>query len=173
MSGASSTDDPILVRITGAVEQPLELTFANLVAIDAQHQIEDVSQLIPQREGGAVRLAGILELVRPQASADYLGLHASADDFHASIPLQEVRDRGLVLYKKNDQPLSLKEGGPVRFFIPDHAECHTDEIDECANVKFIDQMELQIGKGFDNRPEDDEEHEQLHERQSQTPPPSS
>ena len=55
---------------------------------------------------------------------------------------------------------------PARFFIPDHAACHTDEVDECANVKFVDHIELTVGKGFDNRPEDDEEHERLHREQS-------
>ena len=43
--------------------------------------------------------------------------------------------------------------------------CHTSDIDECANVKFLDRIELAIGKGHDNRPEDDEEHARLHEQQ--------
>jgi hypothetical protein len=53
----------------------------------------------------------------------------------------------------------------VRFFIPDFATCHTDEIDECANVKFVELFELTAEKGFDNRPHDGAAHEELHRRQ--------
>ena len=89
-------------------------------------------------------------------------LHASHDDFHASVPLSTVRDRGLFIYEIDGEPLELAAGGPVRFYIPDHAACHSAEVDECANVKFVDRVELTAGKGFDNRPQDDEEHEALH-----------
>jgi hypothetical protein len=32
-------------------------------------------------------------------------------------------------------------------------------------VKFLDHIELTVGKGFDNRPQDDEEHARLHENE--------
>jgi len=108
----------------------------------------------------------LMELVRAKSSAKYLGLHSTLDDFHASVPLEPVRDRGLFIYALDDQPLSVGAGGPVRFFIPDFAACHTDEIDECANVKFVDHVELTVERGFDNRPEDDDQHEELHRGQS-------
>ena len=107
-------------------------------------------------------LSGILQRVGAKSSARYVGLHSSLDDFHASIPLEPVRERALLVYRLDGHPLDVKGGGPLRFFIPDHAACHTDEIDECANVKFIDHIELTATKGFDNRPQDDEEHEKLH-----------
>ena len=43
---------------------------------------------------------------------------------------------------------------------------HTDEIDECANVKFVDRIELTILRGHDNRPTDEAEHQDLHRRTS-------
>src|SRR6187200_1037078 len=152
----------ILLTISGQVEQPRSLTFADFAAIDAAYQVPDVSRLVPDRKGDAVQFAGILALVKPQASAKYLGLHSSTDDFHASIPLAAVADRALVIYRLDGQPLPTKAGGPVRFFIPDFAACHTDEIDECANVKFVDRLELTAAKGFDNRPHDGAEHQELH-----------
>lgn len=154
-----------LLTIAGQVENPRSLTFDDLAAIPAEQQIIDVSRLIPGRQGDAVKLAGLLALARPQPGAMYLGLHSSTDDFHASIPLAAVADRALVLYRLNGQPLPVKAGGPVRFFIPDFAACHTAEIDECANVKFVDRIELTTTKGFDNRPHDGAEHEELHRRQ--------
>ncbi len=157
--------EQVLFKIDGEVEQPVELTFDDLAAIDATYQIEDVSQLNPARKGDAVKLQGLLALVKPKESARYLGLHASTDNFHASIPLEPVLDRGILIYRLNGKPLDLKAGGPARFFIPDHAACHMDEIDECANVKFLDHVELTSDKGYDNRPEDDEEHEKLHQNE--------
>ena len=83
------------------------------------------------------------------------------------LPLTAVDDRALVIYRLDGQPLPEKAGGPVRFFIPDFAACHTEEIDECANVKFVDRIELTAEKGFDNRPHDGASHEALHAKESE------
>ncbi len=155
-----------MLTISGEVQQSRSLTFDDLAAIDSAYQIVDVSRLVPGRKGDAVRLSGILQLVQPQPTAEYLGLHSSTDDFHASIPLAAVVDRALVIYRLDGQPLPISAGGPVRFFIPDFAACHTHEIDECANVKFVDRIEFTATKGFDNRPHDGAEHEELHRRQA-------
>ncbi len=157
-----------MLTIAGEVAEPRSLTFADLAAIEHAYQVADVSRLVPGRKGDAVRLEGILKLVQPRKTARYLGLHSSADDFHASIPLEAVADRALVIYRLDGQPLPEKAGGPVRFFIPDFAACHTDEIDECANVKFVDRIELSADKGFDNRPHDGAEHEALHAKEAES-----
>jgi len=154
-----------MLAIAGEVESPCNLTFADLAAISAEHQVTDVSRLLPGRKGDAVKLTGILRLIKAKPTAKYLGLHSSTDDFHASIPLEAVADRALVIYRLDGQPLPQKAGGPVRFFIPDFAACHTEEIDECANVKFVDRIELTATKGFDNRPHDGAEHEALHAKE--------
>ena len=72
-----------------------------------------------------------------------------------------------MIYSLDDGPLPEKSGGPARFLIPNPAACRTDEVDECASVKFIDHIELTTGKGHDNRPEDEDEHEELHRRQEE------
>lgn len=155
-------DDEVLLSVEGELLQPLRLTWQDLAAIEAEYQIPDVSQLDPNRQGGAVTLAGIIQLARPKPTAAYLTLHASADDFHASVPLAAVIDRGFFIYRVGAAPLSPAGGGPMRFYIRDFAACHTSEVDECANVKFVDRIELSAEKGFDNRPHDDQAHEELH-----------
>ena len=155
-----------MLSIAGDVANPLTLTFADLAAIPAEHQVVDVSRLVPGRKGDAVRLAGILALVGSKPAAKWLGLHAARDDFHASIPLDAVAEKALVIYRLDGQPLPEKAGGPVRFFIPDFAACHTQEIDECANVKFVDRLELTATKGFDNRPHDGDSHAALHAKEA-------
>ena len=152
----------ILLRIDGEVSHPLDLTFDDLAAVPAAEQVADVSRFHPKRQGDAVTLEALLARAAPKLSADYLTLHATADDFHASVPLAEVRGEGLVVYRLAGGPLPVKNGGPIRFLIRNPAACHTDELDDCANVKFVDRIELTIGKGRDNRPHDDAEHEKLH-----------
>jgi DMSO/TMAO reductase YedYZ molybdopterin-dependent catalytic subunit len=155
-----------MLTIAGEIANPRTLSFTDLAAIAPEYQVADVSRLVPGRQGDAVRLAGLLRLIAPKPTAKYLGLHSSTDDFHASIPLDAVADRALVIYRLDGQPLPAKAGGPVRFFIPDFAACHTAEIDECANVKFVDRIELTAEKGFDNRPHDGAEHEALHAKEA-------
>jgi hypothetical protein len=152
-----------ILRIDGEVAQPLDLTFDDFTAIPAAEQVHDVSRFHPKRQGDGVTLDSLLARVAPKDSATYLTLHATSDDFHASIPLAEVRHEGIVVYRLNGGPLPVKNGGPIRFLIRNPAACHTDELDDCANVKFVDRIELTAGKGLDNRPHDDVEHEKLHE----------
>jgi DMSO/TMAO reductase YedYZ molybdopterin-dependent catalytic subunit len=156
----------MVLTVSGECEKQRSLSFDDLSRIPDEYQVPDVSRIVPGRKGDAVRFAGILELVQPKPAAKYLGLHSSTDDFHASIPLAAVADKALVIYRLDGQPLPAKAGGPIRFFIPDFAACHTHEIDECANVKFVDRIELTAERGFDNRPHDGAEHEELHRRQA-------
>src|SRR5688572_17427399 len=88
-----SMNDNILLRLTGEVAEPRQLTFADLAAIDSQFQIADVSTLAGGRKGTAVTLAGLLHVAGVKSSAKYLGLHAAADNFHASIPLDGVQEK--------------------------------------------------------------------------------
>ncbi|MFM8253363.1 MAG: molybdopterin-dependent oxidoreductase [Planctomycetota bacterium] len=152
------------LRIDGLVGKPQTINWQDLADFPATVRVADISQLGAKRRGEAVRLAAILELVAVSPDATYIGLHATRDDFHASIPLASVRDRALVVYALDGQPLTLSAGGPFRFFIPDHQACHTHEIDECANVKYVDWIELTRERGHDNRPQDDASHAALHQK---------
>lgn len=163
----NAMSDSTLLQIDGDVERKLALSFADLAAIDARHQVADVSRLDAKRRGDAVRLTGLLDLAGVRPSARYITLHASSDDFHASIPLDAVRDRAILIYRLEQEPLPVQAGGPVRFFIPDFAACHTHEVDECANVKFVDRIELSATRGHDNRPEEERAHAELHRRQAE------
>jgi DMSO/TMAO reductase YedYZ molybdopterin-dependent catalytic subunit len=149
--------------IAGQVEHPASLTFEQLASLP---QVADVSRFDPKRAGDAVALSELVALAQPKSGVTYLGLHSSSDDFHASIPLEPILDRAFLIYRQADgSPLDAKAGGPFRFYIPNHKACRTDEIDECANVKFVDRLEFTVEKGFDNRPHDEAEHAELHAKQ--------
>ena len=154
-----------LLRVSGEVETPRQFTFADLASLDEVYQIADVTRHGAKRPGAAILLRGILQAVGLKSSGKFLGLHSDSDDFHASIPLGPVKEKAFLIYRLNDQPLPHAAGGPLRFFVPDHASCHAAEIDECANVKFAEHFEITAARGFDNRPQDDDEHERLHSGQ--------
>lgn len=162
------TDTPVLLRIDGAVERPLNLTYDDLRTLPESDQVLDVSRFHPDRRGDGVALEALLRLAKPVPGAGYLTLHADRDDFHASIPLPPVRDQAVVVYRQGEQGLGVEHGGPIRFIIRDPSACHTDELDDCANVKYLNRIELTECKGRDTRPADDAEHAALHERQQGT-----
>jgi DMSO/TMAO reductase YedYZ molybdopterin-dependent catalytic subunit len=151
------------LRVDGLVERALTLNFEELSALPELDQVRDVRRLGAKRGGDAVGLATILQLAGVSSAAQYITLHAAADDFHASIPLSSVQDTAVVIYQHEGEPLPSSAGGPFRFFIPNHAACRTAKIDECANVKFVDRIELTRERGFDNRPHDETEHAKLHQ----------
>jgi len=152
------------LALSGHIERPAEIAFEQLLQLP---QIADVSRFDPKRSGSAVPLSELVALAGLKPGVKYLGLRSSSDNFHASIPLAPIVDRAFLIYRQADgTPLDTSAGGPFRFFIPNHKACHTDEIDECANVKFVDRLEFTLEKGFDNRPHDEAEHADLHAKQS-------
>ena len=154
-----------VLRIDGEVQEPLELTFESLSAFPDDEQVRDVSRFHPSRPGDGVTLESLLRRVKPRTTATYLTFHATADDFAASVPLDAIREEGIVVYQLDGKPLPLEKGGPIRFLIRNPAACQTDELDDCANVKFVDRIELTAGRGRDTRPQDEQQHEELHRRQ--------
>lgn len=148
------------VNVSGLVGRSLELSYADLAALPGQ--VADVSTLAPGREGSAVRFASVLEAASAQADAEFLTLEADGG-FAASIPLAAVADEALLLYALDGEPLPQEKGGPVRFLIPNPAACGTDEIDTCANVKYLNAISLSAERGRDVRPTTLRAHEALHE----------
>ena len=157
--------DEVLLIVNGAVERPLRLTRADLDAFPDEMHVRDVSRFHPQRQGDGVELDEILERARVLPEANYVTLHADRDDFHVSIPLLPVREQGIVVYRLGDGPLGTERGGPVRFLVRDPTVCHTGELDECANVKYLNRIEVTTRRGRDTRPVNETDHTELHLRQ--------
>jgi DMSO/TMAO reductase YedYZ molybdopterin-dependent catalytic subunit len=162
--------DRVQLVLDGAVEHPLHLTFHDLELLPTGAHVRDVSRFHPSRMGDGVTLESLLRIAQPRADANYLTLHATKDDFHVSIPLEAVRGEGVVVYRVGERPLSIEQGGPIRFLIKNPAACHTDELDDCANVKFLDRIELSGRRGRDTRPSDEAAHAKLHEKNPSSSP---
>lgn len=147
------------LSVDGAVLMPVELSFDELAALPGQ--IEDISSLVAGRDGGGVRLASVLARAGLKPDATHLTCESSDGKFSASVALSAVRE-AIVAYRTGDSPLPASKGGPIRFYIPDAASCATDEIDQCANVKFLGRLHVTKGRGSDTRPTNPQEHEKLH-----------
>lgn len=131
-----------LLRIDGLVDNAAEFSFADLKSLA---EPVDVSTVDARRDGAAIRLADVLQAVSPGSDATHLTLHGSADGFSAEVPLEAAAEVGLLIYAIDDAPLTPAAGGPIRFWIPNAAECETAELDACANVKFLDRIEVTGG----------------------------
>ncbi|MSQ48462.1 MAG: hypothetical protein EXR78_08810 [Deltaproteobacteria bacterium] len=139
------SDTPTLI-IDGLVQNRLALGVADFERYPAEARIADVSQLLPKREGRAVKLAALIADARPQPEAKYLTLHSSDGTFSASIERAEVEDRALLIYQQSDGlPVPESAGGPLRFVIPNFN-------DPCANVRGLGRIELSATPGRDTRP---------------------
>jgi 2-dehydropantoate 2-reductase len=150
------------LHVEGAVETPRAFSFTDLASLPGQ--VPDIGRLIPGRQGGGVWLRSLLDATGARPQASHLTLHASDGDFSASVPLEAVRDRAIVVYRFGEGPLPAAQGGPMRFFITHIEACAVGEVDACANVKFLGTIQLTIGPGVDTRPTSVRDHEALHQQ---------
>jgi mannose-6-phosphate isomerase-like protein (cupin superfamily) len=132
------------VQVDGEVERPLTFGFVDLAALP--EQVAQVGTLIPGRDGSAVRLRTLLEMVGVREHATHVTFSASADNFSASLPLATVIDRAVLVYRRGLEPLSTQQGGPVRLFITDIASCDVDDVNACTNVKDLDHICITVAR---------------------------
>ena len=152
-------DETNAVQVTGLVTKALALDYDGLAALP--EQIADVSKLAGDRQGGAVTLASVIRAAGATGDARFITLFAEGD-YSASVPLDAVLDQAILIYQLQDAPLPAAMGGPVRFFIPDVAACQTADVDTCANVKYLQRIELSAELGVDSRPKNVTQHVELH-----------
>ncbi len=149
----------VTLVVTGRVSDPRTYDFEALAAMP--EQIADVSVLMPERAGGAVRLSTLLQAAGPAPDARFITIEAS-EGYSASVPLEAVADQAIILYRNGDSPIAADQGGPLRFLIPDVAACQTAEVDACANVKHLSRITLSQERGKDTRPATMRQHTRLH-----------
>ena len=135
------------VRVDGEVERALTFGFVDLAALP--DQVAQVGTLIPGRDGSAVRLRTLLEVAGVREHATHITFSASADNFSASVPLAAVLDRAVLVYRQGLEPLSTRQGGPVRLFITDVESCDVDSVNACTNVKDLDHIRITVAPEAD------------------------
>ncbi len=134
-----------IVRIDGAVVQPVALDRAALGQLPEEHQIPDVSTVMPSMRGRAITVKGLLDVPALGIQADHVTFHSADGKYAATLTLQQARDFGLLLYELDGQSLPDSKGGPFRLVTPGLG-------DLCANVKGVGRIEVRMGAGKDTRP---------------------
>jgi 2-dehydropantoate 2-reductase len=142
---AQEPTGPGVLRIEGAVVQPISLTRQALRQLPEAHQVPDVSTLMPSMKGRGIRVAGLLDVPALAVGADHVTVHAADGQFYACLTVQQAREFGVLVYEQDGGPLPDQRGGPFRLITPGLG-------DLCANVKNVGRLELTKGLGPDNRP---------------------
>lgn len=128
--------------IDGYCINPVRLSFDQL---DTLAPPVDVEPLVPGYKGFALKGSDVIAKGRPKNIADFVTIHSTDGLFVASVPIAELREKGLFLYKLEGKPLPRELGGPVRLLIP-------GSTNPCANVKFVGRLEIRRGRGQDTIP---------------------
>ncbi len=136
---------PGVVRIDGAVVQPVSLDCAAMLQLPGEHQVADVGAVMPGMNGRAITLKGLLDVPAIAVGADHVTFHSSDGKYAATLTLQQAKDFGLLLYELDGEPLPGAKGGPFRLITPGLG-------DLCANVKGVGRIEVRVGSGKDTRP---------------------
>lgn len=134
-----------VVRIDGAVVQPVSLDRTALRQLPGEHQVMEVGSLIPGMSGRAIRVKGLLDVPALAVEADHVTFHSLDGKYAATLTLKQARDYGVLLYELNGEPLPDGKGGPFRLVTPGLG-------DLCANVKGVGRIEVRVGSGKDTRP---------------------
>jgi 2-dehydropantoate 2-reductase len=136
---------PDVLRIDGAVVQPVTLDRAALAGLPAEHRVSDASTTIGGRKGTGIRLRGLLDIPALQLGADHVTLHSHDGKFSASLTLEQAREFGILLYDVEGEAIPEQKGGPFRLVAPGLG-------DLCAHVKGVNRIEVTKGAGKDTRP---------------------
>ena len=110
------------VRVGGLVERPVTLCYEEILALPksiADARLTSVTRWSVRGEWGGVRLSDLFALVSPQPEATHVQFTSHRGVYTTCIPLDvALRERTLLAYEFDGEPLDSDYGGPVRGFCP-------------------------------------------------------
>ena len=110
------------LRVSGAVENPITLTWERFRALPATEVKADI-HCVTRWSRFDARFKGVhwrelAPLVRPRADARFVVAHAE-QGYTANVPLEALEDENALLaYEADGEPLTPDHGWPVRLVIP-------------------------------------------------------
>jgi DMSO/TMAO reductase YedYZ molybdopterin-dependent catalytic subunit len=139
------------LRVTGMVDNPLELTFDDLLARPMVEEIVTLScvsnevggDLVGNARWQGALLADLLQDAGPQAGAEQV-VGVSVDGFTAGFPLEVAMDGrpALIAVGMNGEPLPVVHGFPARLVIP-------GLYGYVSATKWLQEIRLTTWDGFD------------------------
>ncbi len=110
------------LQVNGLVDQPFELTFAELAAMPPTNLTRDFQCVTGWRvadvEWKGVRLSDLLDRAGVQATATALKFHSFDGAYTESLTLAQARRKDVIVaYRFEGSPLSDEHGGPARLYV--------------------------------------------------------
>ena len=134
---------PGIVRIDGAVVQPVSFDRAAIASLPAEQQL-DISTVMPGMNGKGIHVSGLLNIPALAIGADHVTVHSADGKYSVCLTLQQAREHGVLVYELDGASLPDAKGGPFRLVTPGLG-------DLCANVKGVARIEVTIGTKKDTR----------------------
>lgn len=152
------------LRVGGQVENPTELSYADLLAMPKHDQITQhycIQGWSGVAKWGGVRMADILDIVRPLPSARWVVFYSMADGsepgggrYYDCHRISHMRHpMALLAYEMNDSPLTETHGAPLR--LRNEVELGFKQVKWIESIEFVDSFD-HIGKGQGGYNEDHE-----------------
>ncbi len=111
-----------LVRLGGLVEKPVILSYEEILALPksiGDARLTSVSGWSVRGQWGGVRLSDLLALAGPKSEATHIRFTSYREIYTTCIPMDvALKERTLLAYEFDGEPLDADYGGPVRIFCP-------------------------------------------------------
>ncbi|MDH5795211.1 MAG: molybdopterin-dependent oxidoreductase [Candidatus Bathyarchaeota archaeon] len=111
------------LTVDGEVENPLELTWDDLLKLPATESTSDFHCVegwsVRNLKWRGIKFSTLAQIVKPEMNATNV-LFTCSDGYTTSLALEDLlRENVLFAYKLNDKFLETPIGGPLRLIIPD------------------------------------------------------
>jgi DMSO/TMAO reductase YedYZ molybdopterin-dependent catalytic subunit/thiosulfate reductase cytochrome b subunit len=151
-----------VLRVDGLVENPVEITYAELLALPKQDQITHhfcIQGWSAVGEWSGVPMRTICDMVRPLANAKWVAFYSFAEgsdggryyDCHPIENMQHVQT--ILAYGLNGAPLNEAHGAPLR--LRDEVELGFKQVKWIEAIEFVESYE-NLGGGYGGYNEDHE-----------------
>ena len=131
------------LRIDGLVEEPLELTFEQVLALPPVEQVNDLHCVegwgFYDIKWEGVHLSTLLDRARVRPEATHVAFFTHPNVYSDSLTLEQaVRADTMLADRANDAPLTPDHGYPLRLVVP--------AMYGYKSVKWLDRIELVRGR---------------------------
>jgi DMSO/TMAO reductase YedYZ molybdopterin-dependent catalytic subunit/thiosulfate reductase cytochrome b subunit len=151
-----------VLRVDGLVENPLDITYAQLLALPKQDQITHhfcIQGWSAIGEWTGVPMRTICEMVRPLPTAKWVAFYSFAEGsdggrYYDCHPIENMNHHQTILaYGLNGEPLNEAHGAPLR--LRDEVELGFKQVKWIEAIEFVESYE-QLGGGYGGYNEDHE-----------------
>lgn len=150
------------LRIYGLVENPVELSLADLRALPHHEQITQhfcIQGWSGVARWGGVSMQTILDLVRPRPEAKWVAFYSLGDGpdkglYYDAHPIEQMRyELTMLAYDMNGQPLTYGHGAPLR--LRNEVQLGFKQVKWIAGIEFVASY-TEVGGGYGGYNEDHE-----------------